>query len=644
MLLRQNLRSNGGYFRAHVSKQKGGAFMFGYIGQILRVDLTSGKASKEALKEDDCKMFLGGSGLATKYLFDEVPKGADPLGPDNKLIFMTGPLTGTESPSAGRYCVVTKSPLTGLWGEGNSGGSWGVYLKNSGFDGIIFEGTSPKPVYLVIDDGKAELRDAKHLWGKGVGETYRLIRGELGEDFNVACIGIAGENLVRYAGIFNDVHRPAGRCGVGTVMGSKRLKAVAARGTQEIKIANKDAFSQISKRNYDLVNESLLKITLETYGTAMVTDLVNVRGGFPTRNWQTGVVPDIDKISGITLESTVLVDRKHCYACPISCCRVSVVKSGPYACKGEGPEFESIGSFGAMCALESLEAVTLAHNLCDDYGLDVISTGSTIAFTIECYEKGILTKADTDGLELKFGDPDVVIQLIHKIAKREGIGDLLAEGTKRVAAKLDKGAERFAMHVKGLELPAYDPRAAKICGLAFATANRGGDHITAYVEGPAFVDIPFLCVEDSRIEDWIVENPAEAKVVKDLEDALTVFDCVGTCKFMGMALATEDWVDMIANCIGWEFSVSDFRKVGERVYNLARAFNVRDGLTRADDTLPKRLLEEPLPEGAAEGHMVKQLDQSLDAYYDFRGWDKKTGKPTPEKLKELDLDYVIDKI
>lgn len=618
--------------------------MFGYMGQILRVDLTNGKVSRESLKEVDCRMFLGGSGLATKYLFDEVPKGADPLGPKNKLIFMTGPLTGTESPSAGRYCVVTKSPLTGFWGEGNSGGSWGVYLKNSGFDGIIFEGISPKPVYLVVDDGKAELKDAKHLWGKSVSETGRLIRGELGEDFNVACIGIAGENLVRYAGIFNDVHRPAGRCGVGTVMGSKRLKAVAARGTQEIRIANRDAFSQISKRNYDLVNESLLKITLETYGTSMVTDLVNVRGGFPTRNWQTGVVPDIEKISGVTLESTLLVDRKHCYACPISCCRVTVVKSGPYACKGEGPEYETIGAFGAMCALDSLEAVTLAHNLCDDYGLDVVSAGSTIAFAIECYEKGIITKADTGGLELKFGDADIVIQLIHKIAKREGIGNLLAEGTKRVAAKLDRGAERFAMHVKGLELPAYDPRAAKICGLAFATANRGGDHITAYVEGPAFVDIPFLCVEDSRIEDWIVENPAEAKVVKDLEDALTVFDCAGTCKFMGMALATQDWVDMIVNSIGWEFSVGDFRKIGERVYNLARAFSIRDGLTRADDTLPKRLLEEPLPEGAAQGHTVKQLEQSLDVYYELRGWDKKTGKPTPEKLKQLNLDYVVDKI
>ncbi len=618
--------------------------MFGYMGKILRVDLTTGGISEEELKEEDCRMFLGGSGLATKYLFDEVPAGADPLGPDNELIFMTGPLTGTESPSAGRYCVVTKSPLTGFWGEANSGGSWGVYLKNSGFDGIIFKGVSPKPVCLVINDGRAELRDASHLWGKGVTDTDRLMKEELGEDFNIACIGVAGEGLVRYAAVINDVHRAAGRCGVGTVMGAKRLKAVAAGGTKEIKTANEAVFRETSKRNYDLVNESMLKITLETYGTAMTTDLVNVRGGFPTRNWQTGVFPDIEKISGITLESTLLVDRKHCYACPISCCRVSVVKSGPYACKGEGPEFETIGAFGAMCALESLEAVTLAHNLCDDYGLDVISTGSTIAFAIECYEKGILTKAETDGLELRFGDPDVVIELVHKIARREGIGDLLAEGTMRVAAKLDKGVERFAMHVKGLELPAYDPRAAKVCGLAFATANRGGDHITAYIEGPAFIDIPFLCVEDSRIEDPMIENPAEAKIVKDLEDALTVFDCVGTCKFMGMALSTDDWIDMIADCVGWEFSAVDFRQVGERVYNLARAFSVRDGLTRADDTLPPRLLEEPLPEGAAKGHKVEKLDQSLDAYYEFRGWDKRTGRPTPEKLTELGLDYVINKI
>jgi aldehyde:ferredoxin oxidoreductase len=263
---------------------------------------------------------------------------------------------------------------------------------------------------------------------------------------------------------------------------------------------------------------------------------------------------------------------------------------------------------------------------------------------MECYEKGVLTKSETDGLALEFGDPDVAIQLIHKIAKREGIGDLLAEGTKRMSEKLGRGTERYAMHVKGLEMPAYDPRAAKICGLAYATANRGGDHITGYVEGPTFMDIPFMVVEDSKIEDPLAENPAETKVVKDLENALTVFDAMGTCKFMGMALATEDWVDMIANCVGWKFDVGDFRKLGERIYNLARAFSVREGLTRADDTLPKRLLEEPLPEGAAKGHLIEKLDQMLDAYYGFRGWDKETGKPTPEKLRELGLGEIIGKL
>jgi len=618
--------------------------MFGYMGKILSVDLSKSKISEEIPSEEAHKMFLGGSGLATKYLFDEVPKGADPLGPGNALIFMTGPLTGTESPSAGRYSIVFKSPLTSFWGEANAGGNWGVNLKSSGFDGIILKGISPQPVYLVIGEGKAELRDAKNLWGKGVSETNRLIKEELGEDFNVACIGIGGENQVRYACVINDLHRAAGRCGGGTVMGSKRLKAIVVKGTKGFEVANKDVFAKVSKTNYDLVNESMLKITLETYGTSMACDMVNIRGGFPTRNWQTGVFPDIEKINGFTLADTLLVDRKHCYACPISCGRVSVVKAGPYACKGEGPEYESIGSFGGMCEIVNLEAITLAHNLCDDYGLDTISTGSSIAFAMECYEKGILTKSETDGLELKFGDPDVMTQLIHKIAKREGIGDFLAEGTKRMAEKLGKGTERFAMNVKGLEMPAYDPRAAKICGLGFATANRGGDHITAYIEGPTFMDIPFLCVEYSKIEDPLVENPAEAKILKDLEDSLTVFDAMGTCKFMGMALATEDWVDMIANCVGWKFDVSDFRKLGERIYNLARAFSVREGLTRVDDSLPKRLLEEPMPEGAAKGHRVEKLGQMLDAYYGFRGWDKKTGKPTPEKLKELGLSDIIGKI
>ena len=618
--------------------------MFGYMGKILRVELSKGSISEEPLDEGLTKKFLGGAGVATKYLFDEVKKGVDPLGPENKLIFMTGPLTGTISPSAGRYSVVAKSPLTGFWGHGNAAGYWGAKFKATGFDGIIFEGISPKPVYLVIEDGKAELRDAGHLWGKSVSDTTKLIKDELGAKFNVACIGIAGENQVKYAAIMNDVSRAVGRCGLGTVMGSKRLKAIAVSGKKKVEVADKAAFDKAARTAIELIESSLLKITLEVYGTAMAADLTNVRGGLPTRNWQTGVCPGIDEISGPAITEKILVDKKHCFACPISCGRLSEVKTGLYACKGEGPEYESVGALGCMCGIYDLEPITFAHLLCNDFGLDVISAGSTIAFAMECYEKGVLTKSETDGLELKFGDPDIMVKLLHKIAKREGIGNLLAEGVKRVSKKLGKGSERFAMHVKGLELPAYDPRGAKITGLAFATANRGGDHITAYVQGPTYLNIPFMVVEESTIEDPLVENPAEAEVVKNLEDALTVFDAAGSCKFMGMALTAEEFANMVAPAVGWEFSESEFKKVGERIYNLARAFNVREGLTRADDTLPKRLLEEPLPEGPAKGHVVEKLGQMLDAYYGFRGWDKKTGKPTREKLEELGLSELIDKI
>ena len=610
--------------------------MNGFMGKILRVNLTDGAVSDEPLPREDARKFLGGSGLASKYLFDEVAAGVDPLGPENKLIYMTGPLTGTISPSSGRFSAVAKSPLSGFWGSANSGGRWGLDLKKGGYDGIIFEGASPGPVCLVVDNGHAELKDGTHLWGKGVSETTEALKNELGKPFNVSCIGVAGENLVRYAAVMNDVHRALGRCGLGAVMGSKNLKAVAVGGDQKIRVADKEAFGEAARTASNFVNESLLKMTLEVYGTDMVLDLVNVKGGLPTRNWQSGFCSYTDNINGPAINEKILTGRSACFGCPIACGRLSEVSSGRFACKGEGPEYESVGAFGPMCDVNDLEAITFAHLLCNDYGLDTISTGSTIAFAMECVEKGVLTEKDTDGEKLAFGDADAMIRLVHKIAKREGIGDLLAEGTKKVSAKLGKGSQAFAMQVKGLELPAYDCRATKITGLGFATANRGGDHITAYVQGPTFLDIPFLIVEESTIEDPLVENPAEAKVVKDLEDALTVFDSVGACKFMGMALMAEDVVPVIAHATGWEFEEADFRQAGERIFNLARCFNVREGCSRADDTLPERLLKEPLSEGPAAGQVV-DLDPLLDSYYELRGWDKATGRPSEKKLQELGL-------
>ncbi len=616
--------------------------MFGGHGRILRVNLSESTVSQEEIPERLFDKFLTGAGLATHYLYHEVPKGAEPLGPENELILMTGALTGTTAPSTGRFNWVFKSPLTGLWAQSNSAGHWGVDFKKTGFDGVIFEGASPKPVYLVIEEDKAELRDAEHLWGKSVSETTKLIKEELGEKFEVDCIGIAGENQVRYAGIINDLHRAAGRCGGGAVMGSKRLKAIAVRGTTPVKVANPEAFAKVAKKQFELLDQHMLKVSLESFGTNLVIDLVNVRGGFPTRNWQTGVFPELEEINAQALSEKVLVETKGCFACPLNCGRRSEIRRGKYkGTKGEGPEYESVGTFGGQCQVTDMEAITMAHYLCDDYGLDTISTGSTIAFAMECYEKGILTKSDTDGLELEFSDADIVIELVHKIAKREGIGDLLAEGTRRMAQKLGKGSERFAMNVKGLELPAYDSRAVQITGLAFAVANRGGDHMTAYIQGPTFLDIPFLVIPDSQIKDPLVADPEEVHILVELENVMTALDTLGACKFMGFCVASEEWVELVAHCLGREFTYDDMVKVGERSYNLARVFNVREGVTRADDTLPPRLLEEPLPEGPAKGKVNENLPEMLDKYYELRGWDKATGKPTPEKLRELGLEEYI---
>lgn len=615
------------------------------MGKILRVDLSSGKITEEFPDEKVLKDFLGGAGLATWYLINETENGIDPLGPENKLIFMTGPLTGTPSPSTGRYSVVAKSPLTGGWGQANSAGFWGVDFKRSGFDGIIFEGISSKPVYLFTENGKAELKDASDVWGKKTHETTKILKERHGERYNVALIGPAGENLVKYAAVMNDCEKPyygraAGRCGMGAVMGAKKVKAIVSHGKEKIQVAKPDEYKTEAKQRFDWVNQSLLKMTLEVYGTATMVDLVNVKGGLPTNNWQTGVFPNPDAINGTAINEKILIDRKPCFACPIACGRIAEIKEGPYKSVGEGPEYESIGALGTMCGLDDLNAITYAHFLCNEYGLDTISAGNTIGFAMECFEKGILT--DTDGIDLKFGNAQAVIDMLDKITKREGVGDLLAEGVKAMSEKLGKGSEKFAMHVKGLELPCYDPRAAKITGLAYVTANRGGDHITAYIEGPAFLAMPFMIVDDADVGDPLQEIPDKSKVVKDFEDAFGIFDAIGGCKFMGMVLTAEDWAGLISKLMGYDYTATDFRRTGERIYNLERAYLVREGFSRKDDTLPPRLLEEPLPEGPAEGHTVN-LDVMLDAYYEFRGWDK-DGKPTKEKLQELGLDWVIDKI
>jgi aldehyde:ferredoxin oxidoreductase len=617
---------------------------YSFGARILRINLSSGTIATETAHDDWVRAFLGGAGLATRYLYDLVPKGADPLGPENALIFMTGSLTGTPSASASRYSVVAKSPQTGIWGHASSGGTFGPALRRSGYDGVILEGISPSPVYLTIVDGQAELHPAEHLWGKTVPETEDLIQEQAAARLTVACIGPAGESLVRYAAIMNNKHRAAGRCGMGAVMGSKRLKAIACAGRSRIPLFNPEKFHETASRQIELLNESLLKVGFDAFGTNMIADMVNVRGGYPAHNWQQGVFDQIEEVNAQAMTDKVFIEGVNCFACPVICGRRTEIRGGTWqGHSGEGPEYETTNTLGALCGVSDMNAITEANYRCNAYGLDTISTGSTIAFAIECYEKGILTQEDTDGLELRFGDPDLVVSLVEQIGRREGIGDLLAEGTRIASQRLGRGAEHFAMHVKGLELPAYDPRAAKICGLGYVTANRGGDHITSYIEGPTFIDVPFLLVDDSSIRDPFAAEPRDARILVDLENALTSLDALGGCKFMGILLSAEDMVGLVAHATGWEFGVDDFRQTGERIYNLMRAFCVREGIRRDQDILPPRLMADPLPGGPAKGMVVERaaLEKMKDAYYEFRGWDGATGIPSPAKLRELSLDDLI---
>ncbi|MDW7739069.1 MAG: aldehyde ferredoxin oxidoreductase family protein [Bacillota bacterium] len=613
---------------------------YGYTGKLLRVNLSDGRITEEVTREDWARQFIGGAGLATRYLFDEVPKGVDPLGPENKLIFMTGPLTGTRSASASRYSVVTKSPQTGIWGHANSGGSFGPALKQAGFDGIILEGAAERPVYLAINEGEAVLKSAEGLWGRTVSETEEMIKAEHPGRWHVAAIGPAGENMVRYAAIINEKHRAAGRCGVGAVLGSKKLKAVACSGRRPVELAQPEQFKQSAKQQLDFINESILKIGFESYGTNMISDMVNVRGGYPTHNWQGGVFEGIDEVGGQALSEKVLVKGVSCFACPIACGRGTEIKEGKYkGHKGEGPEYESVNTLGAQCGIDNMNTITMANYLCNDLGLDTISAGSSIAFAMECQEKGLLPPDRADGYKPEFGDGEALIELLDMIAHRRGLGDLLAEGTRRMSEIIGGGSEAFAMHVKGLEMPAYDPRAAKICGLGYVTANRGGDHITGFIEAPAFVDMPILLVPESQIEDPFNPRPEEAKILVDLENALTMFDCIGACKFMALLLQAQDYLDLINNGLGWEMDEEGFRLAGDRIYNLMRLYCIREGIDREADTLPERLLSEPLQQGPSKGMVIdKPLLESLkNSYYDYRGWDQEKGYPTEEKLMELGL-------
>lgn len=624
--------------------------MYGTTERLLRVNLSSGKITVEKLDEDTIKTFIGGKCLGAKILFEELEPGIDPLSPENKLIFATGPLTGAPFPGNSRYVVMGKSPLTGGWGESHAAGHFGPELKYAGFDALIVEGKADKPVYIWVRDGDAEIRDAGKLWGRVIGEVQEEIRRELGDNkARVAAIGPGAENLVRYASIISDLHCAAGRCGLGTVMASKKLKAVAVRGHSKVSIADEEKFRSLLKRAREEAMAGWGQ-GLYDYGTDGGLADLNNTGRLPTKAFMKCTFDGADKINGETMSKTILKDRATCLACPDAHYRIVEVK-GKYATDPAygGPEYETCASFGSLLMNDSLEVIAKANELCNKYTIDTISTGVCIAFAIECYEKGLITKEDTGGLELKWGDGDTIIGLIHKIANRKDIGDILAEGVKRAAEKIGGGSEAWALHVKGMELPMHEPRGKKGMGLTYATSDRGATHLQVYHDDSFSSEAglaPEIGVDSTLVpQSWTETGPRKVKLVKIIEDLMSLYNSLTICRFTfyPAGIKINTFMEIFKSVTGWDATPMELLAVGERSVNLTRAFNAREGFTRKDDTLPRRVME-PLKEGMLKGEAFppEVLESMLDLYYEYRGWDKERGWPTKGKLEELGLKMVIE--
>jgi aldehyde:ferredoxin oxidoreductase len=600
--------------------------MYGWTGTILRVNLTAGDISKESTNLEAARKFIGARGLGTKMLYDEMDPKVDPLSPENKLIFAPGPLTGTFAPSVGRYNVVTKGPLTGAIAASNSGGSFGPELKFAGYDMLIVEGKAKKPVYLWINDDQVEIRDASKIWGKEVPDTTDMIRAETDEDAKVACIGPAGEKQVLFASIMNEMHRAAGRSGVGAVMGSKNLKAVAVVGNNSLEVSDPKAFEEaVMVARAKIQAHPVGGAGLKAYGTDVLVNILNQVGSLPTRNFHDGYFPTADKIGGESLSKNVLVRPKGCFSCIISCGRVSKVTNLKYAGEGEGPEYESAWGFGADCGIDDLDAITKANFICNELGLDTITMGTTIACAMDLFADKIITKKDTGGIILQFGDAETMVKLIRMTANREGFGAQLAEGSYRLAEKY--GHPEYSMTAKKQEMPAYDPRGVQGIGLNFATSNCGAAHVRGYTIAPEVLGNPF------KVDQHTTEGKPE--LVKTFQDLTAVLDSTGACLFTTFGIGADELAALLSACTGIAYSTEDFMKTGERIWNLERLWNLKAGFTNADDTLPERVLKEPILTGPSKGD-ISHLDVMLPEYYELRGWDKK-GVPTEKKLHDLAL-------
>ena len=595
--------------------------MYGWTGKLLRVNLTEGTITTEALRKPWAEEYIGARGLGSKYLYEEVDPAVDPLSPENKIIFATGPLTGTLATSGGRYNVVTKGPLTGTIAASNSGGYWGPELKYAGYDMIIIEGKAAEPAYLWIFNDRVELRCAAKLWGKSTHEATDIIVSETDPEAKVACIGPAGEKLVKFACVINDKHRAAGRTGVGAVMGSKNLKAIAVRGTKGIRVADPKRFMEaVIDARKKLEASPVNSQGLPAYGTNVLVNIINAVGGFPTRNFQESVFEGAEKISGETLAATYLLRPKACASCTSRCGRVSAVGE----VTGEGPEYEAVWAYGAQCGIDDLASITKANFLCNELGIDPITMGSTIGCAMELYERGILKK-ERVGMDLYFGNAEAILELTRKTALREGFGDELAEGSYRLASKY--GHPELSMTAKKQEMPAYDPRALQGMGLEYATSNRGGCHVRGYLTSPEVLGIPEK-LDPASVED----KPQWTKTFQDLTAAI---DSSGLCLFITFGLGAPEVASQLSAATGIDYTTEKIMECGERVWNLERLFNLKAGLSAEDDTLPPRLLHEPIPAGPMKGSVCR-LGEMLPKYYELRGWDK-NGVPKEEKLEELKL-------
>jgi aldehyde:ferredoxin oxidoreductase len=615
-----------------------------YTGKILRVNLTKKKISSEKLEENFYRQYFGGRGLIAYYLLNELKPKTDPLGPDNLLIFACGPVTGAPFSGSGRNSIGAKSPLTGTYGEAEAGGYWGAELKRAGFDAIIFEGKAHEPVYLWVSDKQAELKDASNIWGLEIKKSQETIRRELGDNrVKVTQIGPGGEKLVRYACVINDMNHVAGRCGMGAVMGSKNLKAVAVKGTGNVKVRKPKRLRKLAK--WMATNVDKVAHALHTYGTGSDMDSSETMGNLPVRNFRDGDFPEVDSISAQAVKDQVQVGMGTCYACVVACKKeVEVTEPWNVDRAYGGPEYETLAALGSNCGVFDLKAVCKANELCQRYSIDTISTGGSISFAMECFERGLLTKEDTEGIDLKFGDARSMLKLVEMIGERKGIGNLLAEGVKRAAESIQKGAEELAVHVKGQEVPMHDPRLKRGEALGYAVSPTGADHVHNIHDTFLYPQLPkqyksLGVLETVPLEDF---GPKKIRLYKYVGEWRTLNNFLVMCLFTPWSVTQK--VEIVRSVTGWNTTAFELMKVVERGNTLARIFNLREGFTEKDDWLPSRFFQ-PKTSGALSKTSVdpQKLQKAKLTYYDMMGWTEE-GVPKQSKLEELDIAWAASKI